>query len=55
MLKAGVEAHMAIVDITMVRRVEVLLPDVMSIDGWTLWEPGCDGQCVLGPTEIQET
>jgi hypothetical protein len=37
------EAHMAIVDTTMVRRVAVLLPYVRSVDGWTLWEPVCGG------------
>jgi hypothetical protein len=43
MLTDGVEAHMAIVDTTMVRRVAVLLPYVRSVDGWTLWEPVCGG------------
>jgi len=55
MIKDGVEAHMAIVDTPMVRLVEVLLPYVMSIDGWTLWEPVRDGQCVRPPAETQET
>jgi hypothetical protein len=36
MIKDGVEAQMAIVDTTMARRVDVFLPDVMSMDGWTL-------------------
>jgi hypothetical protein len=54
-IKDGVEAHMAIVDTTMVRRVEVFLPCVMSIDGWTLWEPVCDDQCVRPPVETLET
>jgi hypothetical protein len=55
MIKAGVEGQMAILDTTMVRRVEVFLPDVTSIDGWTLWEPVCDGQWVRPPAETQET
>jgi hypothetical protein len=46
---------MAIVDTTMVRRVDVCLPSVMSLDGWTLWGPVCDGLCVLGPAKIEET
>jgi hypothetical protein len=46
MIKNGVEAHMAIVDTTMVRLVDVFLPYVMSIDSWTLWEPVCDGRFV---------
>jgi hypothetical protein len=54
MIKNGVEAQMAIVDTTMVRLVDVFWPDVMSLDGWTLREPVCDGQCVLGPAEIEE-
>jgi hypothetical protein len=33
MIKDGVEAQMAIVDTTMVRRVDVCLPCVMTIDG----------------------
>ena len=44
MIKDKVEAQMAIVDTTMVRLVDVFLPYVMSMDGWTLWEPVCDGR-----------
>jgi hypothetical protein len=46
---------MAIVDTTMVLLVDVFWPYVMSSDGWTLWEPVCDGQCVRPPVETQET
>jgi hypothetical protein len=55
MIKDVIEAQMAIVDTTMVRRVDVFLPDVMRMDGWTLWEPVCDGQCVQPPAEPKET
>jgi hypothetical protein len=55
MIKDGIEAQMAIVDTTMVQLVEVFLPYVMSMDGWTLWEPVCDGQFVQLPAETQET
>jgi hypothetical protein len=55
MIKDEVEAQMAIVDTTMVRLVDVFLPYVMSMDGWTLWEPVCNGQCVLPPAEPKET
>ena len=52
MITDGVEAHMAIVDTTMVRLVDVCLPYVMSIDGWTLWGPVYDGPFVLGIAEV---
>jgi hypothetical protein len=39
MIKTGAEEQMAATDTTLVRLVEVFLPCVMSIDGWTLWGP----------------
>jgi hypothetical protein len=54
LVKEWVEAQMAIVETTIVQIEPVLLPDVIMLDGRTLYERVRDAQFVLPPTETQE-
>jgi hypothetical protein len=54
LVKEWVEAQMAIVETTIVQIEPVLLPDVIMLDGRTLYERVRDARFVLPPTETQE-
>jgi hypothetical protein len=53
-IKDEVEAHMAIVDTTMVPIEPILFSEVIMPDGRTRDERVRDAQCVLPPVETKE-
>jgi hypothetical protein len=55
MIKDGVEAHMAIVDITMVPRDQVLWPAVIMRAGRRCCERVSETPCSLPPLAARET